>query len=140
MNDKPDDGWGRGKLVNLAQRIPPVVVDCSDWEPDIPADQWATGKLVNLAQQVPPVEVDCSDWDRLPAAWVEVRGDGAAAVVAAAPALMLVHDSARSGTDVVALTPADPAATREELAALIPAIRAALGPGVAADVRVCPAA
>jgi hypothetical protein len=113
---------------------------------------------------LPAVTVDCSGWPRAegsrsranlksavrhlrpaPAAWVEVRAEGAAAskLVAAAPGLKLVHDPARSRADaggvVVAFTPADPAATREELAALIPAIRAALGPGVAADVRVCPA-
>lgn len=138
MSEKADDGWTYGRFKNLAQNLPPVEVDCSGWEPDIPADQWTVGTFVNLAQTLPPVDVDCSDWDRLPAAWVEVRGAGAGAVVAAALALKLVHDPARSRADTVAFTAADPAATREELAALIPAIRAAVGPG--ADIRLCPAA
>jgi hypothetical protein len=121
-------------------------------------------RLRSASTILPPVTVDCSHWPRaagprsrtnlksaslhfpLPTDWVEVRVPDAAAptLVAAAPALKLVHDPARSRADaggvVVAFTPADSAATREQLAALIPAIRAALGPGVVADVRVCPTA
>ncbi len=144
MNEKSDDGWYHGEFENLARRVVAPVTDCSAWESDIPADQWTVGEFENLVRRAVAPVTDCSDWDRLPAAWVEVRGDGAAALVAAAPALKLVHDPARSHTDatgaVVALAAADPATTREELAALIPAIRAALGPGTAADIRLCPAA
>jgi hypothetical protein len=146
MSENPESDRPRSRLVNLAQRVAPVVADCSDCESDVPLDPRPGSRLVNLARRVPPVEVDCSERAPPEAEWVEVRVEDAAAprLVAAAPALKLVHDPGRSRADaggvVVAFTPADPAATREQLAALIPAIRAALGPGVVADVRVCPAA
>ncbi|HEX4612919.1 MAG TPA: hypothetical protein VH092_32300 [Urbifossiella sp.] len=164
MSEKSKDGWFYGRFVNLAQSHPPVVTDCSNWEPDIPADQWTYGRFVNLAQSHPPVVTDCSNWDPLPV-WLEIRvqfeaeADPAAVealtvkmihAAAAAPELGLTYDLGRSRVDgedvIVALTPTNPAGAQERLAAIVRAIEAALVESAAvekpklADAQWCTAA
>lgn len=132
MSDKPARSRPVSRLVNATSRMPPVVVDCSDRDPDVPADPRPGSRLVNATQSMPPVEVDCSDWEPdIPAAWLELRGPADPGAVeaatarlvraadAAAPELGLTLDPGRSGVEggevVVALTPTRPVGGADRL-------------------------
>lgn len=133
MSDKPEGRRPVSRLVNATLRMRPVVVDCSECDPDIPADPRPGSRLVNATQSRPPVEVDCSDWEPdIPAAWLELREQAGPAAVeaatarlvraadAAAPELGLTLDPSRSGVEggevVVALTPTRPVGGADRLA------------------------
>jgi hypothetical protein len=161
MSEHLEREWSTGRLVRCpAQQGKPIEVDCSGWEADVPAERWSTGRLVRVCQGLP---LSSGPFVPAPETRLEIAVQLApeaapervflfatrmiAAVQGAAPTLRLRYDTERSraepGKVVIALTPEDSGAAKQEMAVIADAVRSVVAEFPQAkldEVRLKPAA